>query len=432
MQPMTLRSSPGRLAWPWGRQSGQATAEMVIASLFLLVPIFILIPIVGKLIDFKMATIEAARYAAFERTITSNQSSVRGATFASLPDQDLQNGMLMRFYSANGGTITATQNSSTQNFAPRPLWVDQKLTPFMPNASDGNVTITQNASPSYADQSLGRILSLLNNLHIGFDWDQNGYYTATVTASASLPSIIGTAGGQPLDTYFESPLTFTATDALLSDTGSATSPSYVHQQIKQTLLTSLLNFTSSVNQYDFLLPDLGGLKLGHIVTDSSKEVPCDRLAGSSGNNGCNGGSTTPPSNQVSQSTINSVISQMQSQGYTLSSQTTSSNGDVTLTFTNSSGSTVPITLTPGGGGNSSGSTNTTQTTEDVYQTALSEYNSLTGQGWKGGPKPGSSDKKASSWNMTFTQNEDGTSVTLSVQITSNTSGGSTVTTTTTT
>ncbi|MHB1543694.1 MAG: hypothetical protein ACYCS1_06660 [Gammaproteobacteria bacterium] len=411
------------------RQQGQATAEMVIASIFLLVPIFLLIPLVGKLIDFKMATIEASRYVAFERTITSNQSTVRGATFANLPDANLQNGTLMRFFSANGGTITAAQNNSTGSFAPRPLWVDQKLTPFMSSASDGSVTVTQASSPTYADQTVGKLLGFFSNLGIfGFSWNDKGYYTATVSASASLPAVIGLAGGQPLDTYFQAPLTFTASDSLLSDTGSATNPSYVHQQIKQTLLTSLLSFTSSINQYDFLLPDLGGLKLGHIVTNSSQELPCDRLAGSSGSSGCSGGGTTPPSNTVSQTAINQVITQMGNQGYTLASQTTSSNGDVTLTFTNSSGSTVPVTLTPGGGGGSSGTTTVSSSSQDVYQTGVTLYNSLTGQGWSGGPKPGKSDKKATSWNMTFTQNENGSTVTLTVQIVSNSSGGSTVTT----
>lgn len=408
-------------------ERGQATAEMVIASAFLLVPIFLLIPLVGKLIDFKMATIEAARYVAFERTVTSNQASVRGATFASLPDANLQNGTLMRFFSANGGTITAAQDNSTSNFAPRPLWMDQKLTPFMPSASDGNVTVTQNTSPTYADQSLGRILGFLNNLGIGFSWNDKGYYTATVSASASLPAVIGTAGGQPLDTYFQNPLTFTATDSLLSDTGSATNPSYVHQQIKQTLLTSLLSFTSSINQYDFLLPDLGGLKLGHIVTDSSQELPCDRLVGGSSSSGCSGGGSTPPSNTVSQTAINQVITQMGQQGYTLQSQTTSPNGDVTLTFTNSSGSTVPVTLTPGGGGGSSGTTTVSTSTQNVYNTAVNLYNSLTGQGWSGGPKPGKNDTQATTWNMTFTQTENGSTVTLTVQVVSNSSGGSTVT-----
>jgi len=49
--------------------SGQAATEFVIAAVFLLVPLFIIIPIVGSYIDIKHAAIGQARYEAWEYTV---------------------------------------------------------------------------------------------------------------------------------------------------------------------------------------------------------------------------------------------------------------------------------------------------------------------------------------------------------------------------
>jgi hypothetical protein len=50
------------------QNSGQAATEFVIAAVFVLVPLFLLIPLVGKYIDIKHATIQQARYEAWEYT----------------------------------------------------------------------------------------------------------------------------------------------------------------------------------------------------------------------------------------------------------------------------------------------------------------------------------------------------------------------------
>lgn len=50
-------------------ERGQALTEFLIAASFVLVPMFIFIPMLGKYIDFKHATIQAARYQAWEYTV---------------------------------------------------------------------------------------------------------------------------------------------------------------------------------------------------------------------------------------------------------------------------------------------------------------------------------------------------------------------------
>ena len=116
-------------------QHGQAMVEFVIAMLVLL-PIFFMIPILGKYLDIKMATISAARYEAWERTVaypSSTSWAQHTKTQAVLRQEIIDN-----FY--------APPNNQKQ-------WNDNKskalLLPFNPNAtatttnySDSNISLS--------------------------------------------------------------------------------------------------------------------------------------------------------------------------------------------------------------------------------------------------------------------------------------------------
>jgi len=271
------------------RTSGQALAEVVIAIGFLLAPLFLLLALVGKLIDLKMTTLEAARYAAFARTVTSNQSLVRGTTFDTLPDTSLTANTVMRFYSQSGvDTSLSNAQDSTSGYTPLSLWTDDNKTTgggttpelFLAQSSDVTTTLSQTGSPFLSDSKVGNILSTIGSV-TGFQWNTQGYFTATVQASATLPSSIGNFMGHDLKTYFDRPLTFDATTALMSDGESAPNSSYVYSQIQGTLVTSLLSslqpVTSALGTVG--IPDIGGLTLPQIVTNNPTELPCDRVPG---------------------------------------------------------------------------------------------------------------------------------------------------------
>src|SRR5690606_31683869 len=59
---------------PLCRRRGQAMTELLIAATFVLVPLLLLIPLLGKYIDIRHATIQAARYEAWEYTVWYNGS----------------------------------------------------------------------------------------------------------------------------------------------------------------------------------------------------------------------------------------------------------------------------------------------------------------------------------------------------------------------
>jgi hypothetical protein len=60
------------------KQSGQAMTEMLVASAFVVVPLFLIIPTAGKYIDMKHAAVSSARYSAWERTVFFNDNTLAG------------------------------------------------------------------------------------------------------------------------------------------------------------------------------------------------------------------------------------------------------------------------------------------------------------------------------------------------------------------
>ena len=51
---------------PISLEKGQSMSEFVIAASFVLIPLFIIVPTVGKYIDMKQAAVSSARYATWE------------------------------------------------------------------------------------------------------------------------------------------------------------------------------------------------------------------------------------------------------------------------------------------------------------------------------------------------------------------------------
>ena len=54
------------------KQKAQALTEFIITAAFVLVPLFLMVPLIAKYIDIKHATINAARYQAWEYTVWHN------------------------------------------------------------------------------------------------------------------------------------------------------------------------------------------------------------------------------------------------------------------------------------------------------------------------------------------------------------------------
>lgn len=70
------------------RARGQAMTELLIAATFVLVPLFLIVPAFGKFIDMRHATIQAARYQAWEYTVWFAENCERQVFSASAFDAE--------------------------------------------------------------------------------------------------------------------------------------------------------------------------------------------------------------------------------------------------------------------------------------------------------------------------------------------------------
>lgn len=101
-------------------QDGQAITEFNVMAAFVLVPLFIMIPLLGKHIDMKHSSVQAARYMAWERTVWFEDKTIpEYTTTARVKSQrQLEKETRHRFF---GEVNTDKLGSDTIN----PLWNDR-------------------------------------------------------------------------------------------------------------------------------------------------------------------------------------------------------------------------------------------------------------------------------------------------------------------
>ncbi|MHB8253142.1 MAG: hypothetical protein ACYDEV_05465 [Acidiferrobacter sp.] len=255
--------------------AGQALVETLIAALFVLVPIFLLYPLLGKYIDLKAQTVQAARYTAFERTAFSASGTRDGATVAQASNAALSGWTTLRFFGAPTAALTSTAPQSGA-YTINPLWTDQSGQPLLPRYADVQTTLANAASPDLADQALETYLKPIQVLSEGGPTlNFQGFVTANIQAAVA-PVVYP----PPLNTL---KLRFTASDTLLTDAWSAAGPPGVQTQIDAALprlepaLKTLMNVAQTGGA-----SDLQSLNLGQVLTGSPQELPADRLHSQNG------------------------------------------------------------------------------------------------------------------------------------------------------
>ncbi len=270
-------------------QRGQAAIEMSIASAFLLVPLFLMTPMIGKYADMAMATHQAAHYAAFQRTVVAEPTNLiglgdhsRGAEMVELSNGSLKNSAIARYFGGNTFTINNLQQSAAFNlvlYENRPLWTDHAGNELLPTSSllpsIGSAGLSMSeafTSPDLGGTALQATMGTVNTLTlntVGFRFNYSWYYTATMTMSPENP-----IGPEPFDSLG---LTFTASATVLGDGWSASAPGYTTQQISGVVPTSKFGpINAALLATAVVLPDVVQLELGRIVEDDPCEVPSDR------------------------------------------------------------------------------------------------------------------------------------------------------------
>ncbi|MGD2117607.1 MAG: hypothetical protein PVG66_04550 [Chromatiales bacterium] len=113
------------------RQTGQSMTEFVIGAAFVMVPLFIIVPTVGKFVDMKLATVQSARYVTWEYSANYVDLKDQPAGFsefsaAQLPKKSLtqvNNEAQRRFYSDTSLPLSSTTDKNGYDVsAANPLW----------------------------------------------------------------------------------------------------------------------------------------------------------------------------------------------------------------------------------------------------------------------------------------------------------------------
>jgi len=181
-------------------QRGQAATEFIVAAVFLLVPLFIIIPLLGNYIDIKHAAIQQARFEAWEYTvwtgphedikndIKANQSSGR------LAYADVRKKGLGYFFSDPNAE---SYGSPQAQFKVNPLWSDHRGNSLFTSSEIIGGEIKENKTPDGLAGVLDGVLDvvkfvvaifgdIMEFIHVDAKFDAiytKGYYTSNVKVS---------------------------------------------------------------------------------------------------------------------------------------------------------------------------------------------------------------------------------------------------------
>jgi hypothetical protein len=151
-----------------GRQRGQSTVEFVVLS-FVLVPLLLIVPLLGKYMDIAQTTAEASRYTAFEGTVRHSSSTAGWKS-----DSELASEVRRRFFSNSDAPIKTNDVAGDFNAHRNTLWFDHRGDPLLPE-------YTKNVGVNTQKDSLSQPLGVASN----FNLPQENLYTGWVTVKVA-------------------------------------------------------------------------------------------------------------------------------------------------------------------------------------------------------------------------------------------------------
>jgi hypothetical protein len=158
---------------------GQALTEFLAIALVLL-PLFLLLPMIGKIQDIAHQTQMASRHAAFD-AVLRNDSHNRFK-----PPQDIERELRHRFFGVAGAIKTG---SLPEAFSPRPDWSDPYANPLI--STPGDVTLSFGPSHGNAHRDAWIAASDTERFLLAspLGLDSKGIYQVNVSAKlANLPA----------------------------------------------------------------------------------------------------------------------------------------------------------------------------------------------------------------------------------------------------
>ncbi len=248
-------------------QGGQAMVEFIVIS-GVMIFVYLGIWYLGKYHDIQAATIQAARYAAWERM----------AHPANYADSQIQNQARARVFQWDSKPLTAADGISTNRWATASsMWrAHDDSKSLVDKPGDVSITTTSGALPggvaSVISGGLAGMTKLLSVVSGGEALNTGGFYTSHVSVRiadvASLPA--------PLNSLN---LTLHESSALATDSWDASGPQQAALRTRDFTLTSVFaKITPILKPLEWALskiePSFANFKPGEICPDI---VPADRL-----------------------------------------------------------------------------------------------------------------------------------------------------------
>jgi hypothetical protein len=247
--------------------------ELLITAAFVLVPLFLAIPLLGKYLDMRTAAVQTARYAAWERTVWYGGGAGQANEKS---DDEIRSELGARLLSETAATDAFSKDDrSASGFkgGSKMLWKDRTGKALLASYDDIGGGIANQVAPGTVNAILTPIAALAAKLG-PFVLETKGEYAATVQVNIKDIDYVHYLAK-------DSSVTFSETNVLLANGWSASGPddsthTGVKQQVRGLVPTSLFDndvVTDILTIGGLALPELGKLELGKIEPDA---IPADR------------------------------------------------------------------------------------------------------------------------------------------------------------
>lgn len=256
-------------------ERGQALAEFLTLAVAL-IPLFLLVPMIGKYQDLSHATQLASRYASFD-AITRN--AMQGSW---KPEAQLADEVRRRFFSNSDAPIKTNDVAGDSDSYRNPFWQDLKGNPLVKNFNDVQLSFGTAHGASHADAFTATVVGdVFNTLPVvnaaAMGLQAHGAYTANVSVTlANLP-----AGIRSLEPLNDINLTIERHTSVVIDPWTSPSTTETEKRFAKlvplnTLLNSPIQTLVDVAITSFDLAEVSPPKFGRL--DIWRDVvPQDRL-----------------------------------------------------------------------------------------------------------------------------------------------------------
>lgn len=242
-------------------QTGQSTIELIVLSL-VLVPLFLIVPLLGKYMDMAQTTLVASRYVAFEGATHHNASLSGWKSDAALATE-----VRRRFYSQHSLTIKTNDVVREVNEDRNPLWVNHRGEPLLADFNQVSVN-TGKQTTSTIFNSFTSLLDLSDD----FDLESDNLYRGEVNVQ-----LANIAGLTPFDAIN---LNIRRHTVVLVDPWASKHASDVENKVNDAGLifphqvlnvpASVLKPVISLFEFNASPPEIGKVEPDHVPSDRLK------------------------------------------------------------------------------------------------------------------------------------------------------------------